>query len=206
MDEQKTCYNGNIILLGSSYVGKSNMMNQFLRGQFEEVYLATIGINCLNKLFIFDGKKVKINYYDTAGQERYNSLNLTFLRKADGVILVYDITSQESFRKIDFWIQELHNKSRESKVLMLVGNKTDLDNEREVSFQQGEKKANEIGCPFMETSAKTNHNIKECFEKASRVLYLKKSEGDSDPHDEPGSFILDSQKEKKGGCCSDKKK
>ena len=202
MDEQKTCYNGNIILLGSSYVGKSNMMNQFLRGQFEEVYLATIGINCLNKLFIFDGKKVKINYYDTAGQERYNSLNLTFLRKADGVILVYDITSQESFRKIDFWIQELHNKSRESKVLMLVGNKTDLDNEREVSFQQGEKKANEIGCPFMETSAKTNHNIKECFEKASRILYLKKSEEDGD--DNVFSLAFDSQK-KKGGCCSDKK-
>ena len=204
MDEQKTCYNGNIILLGSSNVGKSNMMNQFLRGQFEEVYLATIGINCLNKLFIFDGKKVKINYYDTAGQERYNSLNLTLLRKADGVILVYDITSQESFRKIDFWIQELHNKNRDSKVLMLVGNKTDLDNEREVSFQQGEKKANEIGCPFMETSAKTNHNIKECFEKASRILYLKKSEEDDDDQNNVFSLAFDSQK-KKGGCCSDKK-
>ena len=204
MDEQKTCYNGNIILLGSSYVGKSNMMNQFLRGQFEEVYLATIGINCLNKLFIFDGKKVKINYYDTAGQERYNSLNLTLLRKADGVILVYDITSQESFRKIDFWIQELHNKNKDSKVLMLVGNKTDLDNEREVSFQQGEKKANEIGCPFMETSAKTNHNIKECFEKASRILYLKKSEEDDDDQNNVFSLAFDSQK-KKGGCCSDKK-
>ena len=204
MDEQKTCYNGNIILLGSSNVGKSNMMNQFLRGQFEEACLATIGINCLNKLFVFDGKKVKINYYDTAGQERYNSLNLTLLRKADGVILVYDITSQESFRKIDFWIQELHNKNRDSKVLMLVGNKTDLDNEREVSFQQGEKKANEIGCPFMETSAKTNHNIKECFEKASRILYLKKSEEDDDDQNNVFSLALDSQK-KKGGCCSDKK-
>ena len=204
MDEQKTCYNGNIILLGSSNVGKSNMMNQFLRGKFEEAYFATIGINCLNKLFIFDGKKVKINYYDTAGQERYNSINLTLLRKADGVILVYDITSQESFRKIDFWIQELHNKNRDSKVLMLVGNKTDLDNEREVSFQQGEKKANEIGCPFMETSAKTNHNIKECFEKASRILYLKKSEEDDDDQNNVFSLALDAQK-KKGGCCSDKK-
>ena len=204
MDEQKTCYNGNIILLGSSNVGKSNMMNQFLRGKFEEAYFATIGINCLNKLFIFDGKKVKINYYDTAGQERYNSINLTLLRKADGVILVYDITSQESFRKIDFWIQELHNKNRDSKVLMLVGNKTDLDNEREVSFQQGEKKANEIGCPFMETSAKTNHNIKECFEKASRILYLKKSEEDDDDQNNVFSLAFDSQK-KKGGCCSDKK-
>ena len=204
MDEQKTCYNGNIILLGSSNVGKSNMMNQFLRGQFEEAYFATIGINILNKLFVFDGKKVKINYYDTAGQERYNSLNLTLLRKADGVILVYDITSQESFRKIDFWIQELHNKNKDSKVLMLVGNKTDLDNEREVSFQQGEKKANEIGCPFMETSAKTNHNIKECFEKASRILYLKKSEEDDDDQNNVFSLAFDSQK-KKGGCCSDKK-
>ena len=204
MDEQKTCYNGNIILLGASNVGKSNMMNQFLRGQFEEACLATIGINILNKLFVFDGKKVNINYYDTAGQERYNSLNLTLLRKADGVILVYDITSQESFRKIDFWIQELHNKNRDSKVLMLVGNKTDLDNEREVSFQQGEKKANEIGCPFMETSAKTNHNIKECFEKASRILYLKKSEEDGDDQNNVFSLAFDSQK-KKGGCCSDKK-
>ena len=204
MDEQKTCYNGNIILLGSSNVGKSNMMNQFLRGQFEEACLATIGINILNKLFVFDGKKVKINYYDTAGQERYNSINLTLLRKADGVILVYDITSQESFRKIDFWIQELHNKNRDSKVLMLVGNKTDLDNERKVSFQEGEKKANEIGCPFMETSAKTNHNIKECFEKASRILYLKKSEEDDDDQNNVFSLAFDSQK-KKGGCCSDKK-
>ena len=204
MDEQKTCYNGNIILLGSSNVGKSNMMNQFLRGKFEEAYFATIGINCLNKLFVFDGKKVKINYYDTAGQERYNSLNLTLLRKADGVILVYDITSQESFRKIDFWIQELHNKNRDSKVLMLVGNKTDLDNEREVSFQQGEKKANEIGCPFMETSAKTNHNIKECFEKASRILYLKKSEEDDDDQNNVFSLAFDSQR-KKGRGCSDKK-
>ena len=158
----------------------------------------------MNKLFVFDGKKVKINYYDTAGQERYNSINLTLLRKADGVILVYDITSQESFCKIDFWIQELHNKNRDSKVLMLVGNKTDLDNERKVSFQQGEKKANEIGCPFMETSAKTNHNIKECFEKASRILYLKKSEEDDDDQNNVFSLAFDSQK-KKGGCCSDKK-
>lgn len=206
MDGQKINYFGNIILLGSSNVGKSNMMNQFLKGQFEEAYVSTIGINCLNKIFIFNGKKVKINYFDTAGQERYNSLNITFLRKAEGVILVYDITSQESFQKIDFWKKELQSKNSNSKVLMLVGNKIDLDKEREVSFQEGEAKAKEIGCSFIETSAKTNHNIKECFEKASRVLYVKKSEGDSDPHDEPGSFILDSQKEKKGGCCSDKKK
>lgn len=86
MDGQKINYFGNIILLGSSNVGKSNMMNQFLKGQFEEAYVSTIGINCLNKIFIFNGKKVKINYFDTAGQERYNSLNITFLRKAEGVI------------------------------------------------------------------------------------------------------------------------
>lgn len=204
MDEQNVDYSGNIILLGSASVGKSNLMNRFLTGKFIDTYLSTIGINCLFKTFNFDGKKVKVNYFDTAGQERYNSLNSAFLRKAEGVIFVYDITSRESFNKLNFWIAELQKKNSNSKVLMLVGNKIDLEDGREVSFREGEEKANEIGCPFMETSAKTNTNIKECFEKASRILYLKKVEGDDDHV--PGSFNLDPKAQnKKGGCCKDKK-
>ena len=207
MDEKDLDYLGKIILLGSAAVGKSNMMNRFLKGIFEETYLSTIGINCLDKKFNFDGKKVKIKYFDTAGQERYDSLSSTVLRKADGAIFVYSITSRESFNKINFWITELTNKGNNSKVLMLIGNKSDLEEEREVSFQEGETKANEIGCPFMETSAKTGENIAICFEKASRILFLKTSEDDNNSSIIPGSFDLNNKNKKgKKGCCGDNKK
>lgn len=201
MDEKALDYLGKIILLGAAAVGKSNMVNQFVNGQFEETYLSTIGINCLDKLFNFNGKKVKIKFFDTAGQERYDSLSSTVLRKADGAIFVYSITSRESFDKINFWITELQNKGKNSKVLMLIGNKIDLEDERKVSFQEGETKANEIGCPFMETSAKTGENIKESFEKASRILYLKKSEDENNISIIPGSFDLQKKTTKGRGCC-----
>ena len=201
MDEKAFDYLGKIILLGAAAVGKSNMVNQFVNGQFEETYLSTIGINCLDKLFNFNGKKVKIKFFDTAGQERYDSLSSTVLRKADGAIFVYSITSRESFDKINFWITELQNKGKNSKVLMLIGNKIDLEDERKVSFQEGETKANEIGCPFMETSAKTGENIKESFEKASRILYLKKSEDENNISIIPGSFDLQKKTTKGRGCC-----
>lgn len=201
MDEKALDYLGKIILLGAAAVGKSNMVNQFVNGQFEETYLSTIGINCLDKLFNFNGEKVKIKFFDTAGQERYDSLSSTVLRKADGAIFVYSITSRESFDKINFWITELQNKGKNSKVLMLIGNKIDLEDERKVSFQEGETKANEIGCPFMETSAKTGENIKESFEKASRILYLKKSEDENNISIIPGSFDLQKKTTKGRGCC-----
>ena len=161
----------NILALGNSTVGKTSYLIRNTKNKFE-MHLSTIGYNILKKkIDLKDGKKVNINFYDTSGQERYHSLAPNFIKKADGIILMYDITNRESFDTISKWWEDILDNKEKDFPIILVGNKTDLENERQVQREEGENIAKELNFKFFEVSNKEGTNIKESsLELISMVL------------------------------------
>lgn len=131
--------------------------------------LASIGVEFSCQFYQIEGKKVKVTYTDTAGQERFDAINKNYMVKADGIFLVYDITNRDSFDKIDMWSEQIKEATKEVEIVLL-GNKVDLANEREVSYEEGEEKAKELKCVFFETSAMDGTNVKEAFDKMVNIL------------------------------------
>ena len=125
------------------------------------------------KYFEFAGEKVKVSVTDTAGQEQFDSINVNYLRKADGVILVYDITSEKSFKLLSKWLGKIEGIKQQFKMIIL-GNKCDLEDNREVPTQEGEKYASKQNAPFMEVSAKGNINVQSAFEQVIKDTYEMK--------------------------------
>ena len=151
----------NIIALGNSTVGKTSYLIRNTKNKFE-MHLSTIGFNMLiKKIELRDGKKVSIKFFDTSGQERYHSLASSFIKKADGIILMYDITNRESFDKISKWWEDILNNKDKDFPVILVGNKSDLENERKVQREEGENIAKEFNFIFYEVSNKDGTNVKE---------------------------------------------
>ena len=160
-----------IIILGSSEVGKTCIYNRYFHNDFKENLLSTIGIDFQTKFFKFDGQKVKANFIDTAGQEKFRAISVNYLKGTDGVILVFDITNKETFDLLETWLNELKdtNKSDVSKVL--IGNKCDLVNERQVDAEEAKSLAEKINCNYYEASAKTGQNINEALDEIARISY-----------------------------------
>ena len=151
----------NILALGNSTVGKTSYLIRNTKNKFE-MNSATIGYNILKKeIKLKDGKKVIINFYDTSGQERYHCLAPNFIKKADGIILMYDITNRESFEKISKWRKDILDNKEKDFPVILVGNKSDLENERQVQREEGENIAKEFNFIFYEVSNKDGTNVKE---------------------------------------------
>ncbi len=158
----------NIITLGCSEVGKTCIIQRYIDNEFCHSTISTIGIDCKSKIFTINSIKYKIIYYDTAGQERYASISSKYIKSANGVILVYDITNKKTFSKIEEWsnILERNNKNYSA---VLVGNKMDLESERQVSTNEGLTLANKLNIEFFETSCLTNQNIEEMMNKISTL-------------------------------------
>ncbi|XP_054713570.1 uncharacterized protein LOC129223029 [Uloborus diversus] len=147
----------NIIVLGDSGVGKTSLLLRFTTQTFKEFQTSTI-IDCLHKQMNIEGKEVKLDLWDTAGQDRYRTLTKSYYRMADGVILVYDVGNIVSFSKLTSWLQELRGMN-ENAAIVIVGNKTDNLNRRAVTLQAVESYAKEEKLPFIETSAKNGNNV-----------------------------------------------
>ena len=162
----------NIITLGCSEVGKTCIIQRYLENEFSSSTISTIGVDCKAKLFNINSIKYKIIYYDTAGQERYLSISSKYIKSANGVILVYDITNQKSFSKIQEWSNNLE-KNNKNYIAVLVGNKKDLDSKREVSQNEGLNLANQLNIDFFETSCLTNENVSEMMDKISTLTINK---------------------------------
>ena len=156
-----------VITLGNSEVGKSSFIIKYIDNSFTLYYTATLGIDFKQKkIKLKDGRDVRLRIFDTAGQERYKSVSASFIKKADGVILIYDIGDLESFEAVDNWIKSIREIGKDNLPIILVGNKCDLpDDKRMISLKEGQDKANEFNIPFYETSCKEGINIKEVFEK-----------------------------------------
>jgi len=194
-------YQFKLVLLGDTSVGKSSIVIRFVKGQFSEYQESTIGAAFLTQTVPVQDCTVKFEIWDTAGQERYHSLAPMYYRGAAAAIVVYDITSQESFHRAKSWVKELQRQGSPDVVIALAGNKIDRDEEREVPAADAKQYADDNSLYFIETSAKTNVNVRELFLAIARQL-PKESNNDAGGD----GFILDESDfqpdAKKGGCCN----
>ena len=162
-----------IVLIGDSFVGKTNIMSKYLMNEFHEDSKATVGVEFGAKKFDIEGKSVKAQIWDTAGQERYKSITTTYYKGAKGALIVYDITRKETFDSVDRWISEVLNSGDKNMTMLLRGNKCDLDNQRQVTKEQGEEKAKAFKVAFLETSASSGENLDVAFEMIMKEVYSK---------------------------------
>ena len=160
-----TQYNFKILLIGDSGTGKSSILNSFTEGSFDENIRNTIGVGVKTKHLKVKEKPVKITCWDTSGQERFRTLTSAFYRGGHGVLLVYDITSRESFNNLKYWTKELIQYSTNDPIVIVVGNKLDLKDKRSVSSMEGLSYAREQGAMYIEASAKTLKGIQEAFDE-----------------------------------------
>ena len=161
-----------IIILGSSEVGKTCILNRYFHNEFKENLLSTIGIDFQTKFFKFDDQKVKANYIDTAGQEKFRAISVNYLKGTDGVILVFDITNKETFDLLETWLKELKDTNKGDVSKVLIGNKSDLAEDRQVTLEDAEKLSETMNCKYYEASAKTGENINEALDEIARVAYV----------------------------------
>ncbi|CAL0328190.1 unnamed protein product [Lupinus luteus] len=160
-----------IVLIGDSAVGKSNLLSRFARNEFDTNSKATIGVEFQTQVVEIEGKEVKSQIWDTAGQERFRAVTSAYYRGALGALVVYDISRKGTFDGIKRWLQELDTQNDSTLARMLVGNKCDLENIREVSIEEGKTLAEEEGMFFMETSALNSTNVQTAFEIVIREIY-----------------------------------
>jgi Ras-related protein Rab-6A len=159
-----------LVFLGDQSVGKTSIITRFMYDQFDKAYQATIGIDFLSKTMYLEDRTVRLQLWDTAGQERFRSLIPSYIRDSSVAVIVYDITDRASFLNSSKWVDEVRSERGNDVVIMLVGNKTDLSDRRQVSTEEGETKASEEGVMFIETSAKGNFNIKLLFRRLATAL------------------------------------
>jgi len=174
MVEEECDYSVKVVVLGDSGVGKSCLLKQFAKGLYDDLYVSTIGVDFETKKVSLDGALIKLYLWDTAGQERFRNITRSYYRGADAVLLVYDVTDEQSFGNVRLWLQDLRNSTSRPVVTVLVGNKADLESRRVVSGEQGEVLAKELELPFFEASAKTSLNIESIFNLVA-AEYLKKA-------------------------------
>ena len=194
--KQKKCV---IIVLGETQVGKTSFINRFNTGSFERDTLTTIGLDFVVKeMTLEDGTKVNVKIFDTAGQERFRNLTKNFYQKADGAILMYSETDEDSFNKIDGWLTKLGENAPENVITFLVANKCD-SLERTVTKQRGVELSRTKKLKFYESSAKQNINVNKVFEELVKDIIKIKNE------DEPNIIVTkennNSKNNKKKKCC-----
>ncbi|XP_007896839.1 ras-related protein Rab-19 isoform X2 [Callorhinchus milii] len=163
-----------IVLIGDSNIGKTCVVHRFKSGIFIEKQQNTIGVDFIVKTLDIDGKKVKVQVWDTAGQERFRTITQSYYRSAHGAIIAYDITKQTSFNSVPHWINEIQRYGAANVVQMLIGNKADLKDKREVPFEEACIVAEKFGLvAALETSAKESQNIEEAFLMMTRELMAR---------------------------------
>ena len=171
-----------LIFLGDQHVGKSCILNRFWNDTFTEEYQATIGLDFQSKNVQIDNQDIHLLLYDTAGQEKFRALIPMYTRDANIILLVYDVTSKESFTHLSGWLKDLTNVKKENVIFAVVGNKTDLGNKiylidtRQVTTEEGKKFAEEKNFMFAEVSAKTGDGIKKLFDVILKEMLKKKPE------------------------------
>ncbi|XP_076370954.1 ras-related protein Rab-22A-like isoform X1 [Tachypleus tridentatus] len=159
-----------LCLLGDSGVGKSSIVQRFVNNTFNPLAESTIGASFMTKNVLEDTHTYKFNIWDTAGQERYRALAPMYYRGAGAAIIVYDVTSAQSFESLKGWVRELQHHGPPGIILAIAGNKCDLEDYREVSYQTAKNYADEIGALFVETSALKAVNINEIFQEISKKI------------------------------------
>eukprot|EP01100_Stratorugosa_tubuloviscum_P011808 TRINITY_DN5365_c0_g2_i1.p1 TRINITY_DN5365_c0_g2~~TRINITY_DN5365_c0_g2_i1.p1 ORF type:complete len:204 (+),score=78.71 TRINITY_DN5365_c0_g2_i1:109-720(+) len=159
------------IIVGDTAVGKSCLLLQFTDERFQPVHDLTIGVEFGSRTVSIDTHQIKLQIWDTAGQEKFRSITRSYYRGAAGALLVYDITRRESFDHVSSWLDDCRKYSNQYITIMLIGNKCDLESKRAVPKEDGERFAKEHNLFFMETSAKTAENVEKAFTDTARKIY-----------------------------------
>ena len=210
MDEDNYEVMFKVVLVGDSSVGKTNIMSKYLKNEFHEDSKATVGVEFGSKQFTIEGHNIKAQIWDTAGQERYKAITSAYYKGAKGAFVVYDITRKQSFDSVDRWINDLRAAADKNLSIIIIGNKCDLEDQRQVNKEQGEEKAKNNEVAFMETSALSGENLDKAFEKMMNEVFKKcheemMSDGDVDIVGGSEDISLDKTKPKnsdeKKKCC-----
>ena len=194
-----------VLLLGNSNVGKSSLFLRFVDDIWNDTFVPTIGVDFKIKTFDIDEKKIKMQIWDTAGQERFKNIIASYYRGAHGILLIFDVTDKDSFKNLSNWLIEIEKNASKNVLKVLIGNKTDLEEKRVITYNQGKEFADTYGLKYIETSAEKNLNVNEAFETLGREL-MAASDDKRITKTKPNKKISvakaqDLTPEKKKGCC-----
>ncbi|CAH3015503.1 unnamed protein product [Porites evermanni] len=184
--QQQYDYLFKVLMIGDSGVGKSCLLLRYVDFAHREAYLNTIGVDFKVKTIKLNGKRIRLQVWDTAGQERFRTITSSYYRGAHGVMIVYDIAKKETFNNLNKWLNEVETYANEGVLMILVGNKTDLDSERQVSTESGAEWAALNDMPFIETSAKNATNVTEAFTMLAELV----NKHVKDNHAQQRAFVL----------------
>jgi Ras-related protein Rab-1A len=194
-----------VLLLGNSNVGKSSLFLRFVDDIWNDTFVPTIGVDFKIKTFDIDEKKIKMQIWDTAGQERFKNIIASYYRGAHGILLIYDVTDKDSFKNLSNWLIEIEKNANKNVLKVLIGNKTDLEDKRVVTYNQGKEFADTYGLKFLETSAKKNLNVSEAFITLGRELMQASEEKKIIKQKQNKKIsvakVQDLNVQKKNGCC-----
>ena len=173
-DESATSYDEKIklMVIGETRVGKTALIKKYTKNDFGGVYLTTVGIDFQEKIINVEDKSVKLQIWDTAGEERFRNIAKNYFHTSDGFLLVYDISCRDSFEKLNFWLEQIKLNAPENTKCIVAGNKCDLEEKREVNKNEGEDFSKENNINFFETSAKEGINVNEIFQVLANDLFI----------------------------------
>ena len=176
--QTSTDFSFKVLLVGDSSVGKSSTLIQFVEDfeAFDNSQAPTIGVDFKSKTITVNQSSILLNVWDTAGQEKFRSLTASYYKGTQGVMLCFDVTSRRSFQDLDTWLKEVQlYSSHENVALILLGNKIDMGNQREVSFEEGTQWAKSHSMPYFECSAKTKKGVKEAFTELTKIILSREN-------------------------------
>jgi len=190
-----------LVLIGDSGVGKSCLLLRFADDNFTDSYISTIGVDFRFRTINIENKTVKLQIWDTAGQERFRTITSAYYRGADGIIMVYDVTSSESFDHVEEWLSEVDRYANENTSKLLVGNKADLIEEKQVPEDTAQRFAEKLSIPFLETSAKTATNVDAAFLTMAKELIKTREKQNTEGPDKARVKMTPVKANNKKGCC-----
>lgn len=169
-----------LLLIGDSGVGKSCLLLRFADDTYTDSYISTIGVDFKIRTVEIEGKTTKLQIWDTAGQERFRTITSSYYRGANGIIIVYDVTDEDSFKNVKTWLQEIDRYASTNVCKLLVGNKCDLTAKKKVDYTTAKEFADQLQIPFLETSAKNATNVEQAF--MTMATEIKRAQGPDTPH------------------------
>ena len=193
-----------LVVVGDSSTGKTSILERLLNNSFQSDNFPTIGIEFKSYLTNVDGQQVKLNLWDTAGQERYRAVAKSYFRNASGALLVFSIADYESFANVEKWLADLQAGCLPNAVFLLVGNKTDLADRRQVTEEEAKTLAARHGLDYIETSAKTSSNITEAFARITMTICNRVKSGSLESGSPPptsSGIETNQQRPQKKSCC-----
>ena len=192
-----------ILIIGDSGVGKSSILSRFADQHYSSEYISTIGVDFRIQTLEIDGKIIKLQIWDTAGQQRFRTITNSYYRGAHGALVVYDVTDRQSFNHLPNWLKEIDKSGQQSIPILIIGTKTDLTNKRVISKEEGQQFAQHYQLKLIETSAKDNQNIEECFRQLAQQIKDRYDSTIKTGNDKSQSNLLTGQPllSSKKSCC-----